>query len=87
MSQTAQNDHCPQRLMEQISASVQQLARELHGALSIGDRDWHRLKSDRHHRAAEQLAAALQILLLQGAEGDQAVLELLQSAERGDQYR
>ena len=68
--------------MEQASATVQQLARDLHNALSIGDRDWHRLKGDRHRRAAEQLAAALQQLLLQGPRGDEDVLDLLQSAQR-----
>jgi len=35
----------------------------LHRELSITDRDWHALKSQRSRRAAEQLAAALVQLL------------------------
>ena len=41
----------------------QEAARELHGRLRIGDRDWHALKSQPQRRAAEQLAAALVQLL------------------------
>jgi len=45
----------------------------LHRQLSISDRDWHALKSQRSRRAAEQLAAAL-VQLLSGdnpaAKGD-----------------
>jgi hypothetical protein len=44
-----------------------QAAVALHQQLSIGDRDWHALKSQRSRRAAEQLAAALVQLL----SGDQ----------------
>ena len=68
--------------MEQVSTSALQHAQELHRSLSISDRDWHRLKADRHRRAAEQLSAALQLLLQQGADADGAVLELLDSAGR-----
>lgn len=39
------------------------LAQQLHRALSIDDRQWHRLKAQRPRRAAEQLAAALVQLL------------------------
>lgn len=39
------------------------LAQQLHRSLSIGERDWHALKSQRPRRAAEQLAAALVQLL------------------------
>ncbi len=39
------------------------LAQELHRSLSISERDWHALKSQRPRRAAEQLAAALVQLL------------------------
>lgn len=38
-------------------------AEELHRLLTIGDRDWHALKSQRSRRAAEQLASALVQLL------------------------
>jgi hypothetical protein len=41
------------------------LAEELQRQLVIGDRDWHALKRQRPRRAAEQLAAAL-VLLLSG---------------------
>lgn len=39
------------------------LAQQLHRSLSISERDWHALKSQRPRRAAEQLAAALVQLL------------------------
>jgi hypothetical protein len=39
------------------------LAQQLQRSLSIDDRQWHRLKSQRSRRAAEQLAAALVQLL------------------------
>ncbi len=39
------------------------LARELQRSLSIDDKDWHRVKTQRPRRAAEQLAAALVQLL------------------------
>ncbi len=39
------------------------LAVELQRRLSIGDRDWHALKGQRARRGAEQLAAALVLLL------------------------
>lgn len=39
------------------------LAQQLHRSLSISERDWHALKSQRPRRAAEQLAAALVLLL------------------------
>jgi hypothetical protein len=42
---------------------AQALAVELQRQLSIGDRDWHALKGQRPRRAAEQLAAALVLLL------------------------
>ena len=35
--------------------------------LALGDRDWHALKGQRSRRAAEQLAAAL-VLLLSGGQ-------------------
>jgi hypothetical protein len=40
------------------------LAESLQRRLSIGDRDWHALKTQRPRRAAEQLAAALVQLLV-----------------------
>jgi hypothetical protein len=76
------NDHPLSKAMEQVSATALEQAMELHRSLSISDRDWHRLKADRHRRAAEQLSAALQLLLLQGANGDADVLALLDSAGR-----
>ncbi|MFM7171256.1 MAG: DUF6439 family protein [Cyanobium sp.] len=39
------------------------LAQQLQRSLTIDDRQWHRLKSQRSRRAAEQLAAALVQLL------------------------
>ena len=39
------------------------LAQQLHRSLSISERDWHALKSQRPRRAAEQLSAALVQLL------------------------
>jgi len=42
-------------------------AEGLQRLLTIGDRDWHRLKGQRSRRAAEQLAAAL-VQLLAGDE-------------------
>lgn len=43
------------------------LAEQLQRHLAIGERDWHALKAQRSRRAAEQLAAAL-VLLLNGDE-------------------
>lgn len=43
--------------------SAIELAQALLTKLSIDDRDWHRLKSNRKARAAEQAAAALVFLL------------------------
>ncbi|MFM7311744.1 MAG: DUF6439 family protein [Cyanobium sp.] len=42
---------------------AQELARALHGQLQISDRQWHALKGQPQRRAAEQLAAALVVLL------------------------
>ncbi|MFM7652690.1 MAG: DUF6439 family protein [Vulcanococcus sp.] len=42
---------------------AQELARTLHGDLRIDERRWHALKAQPQRRAAEQLAAALVILL------------------------
>jgi hypothetical protein len=41
----------------------QEAARELHAGLRISERHWHALKSQPQRRAAEQLAAALVLLL------------------------
>jgi hypothetical protein len=38
-------------------------ARQLHQLLAIGDRQWHAFKGQPQRRAAEQLAAALALLL------------------------
>jgi hypothetical protein len=42
---------------------AQDLARTLHGQLRIDERQWHALKAQPQRRAAEQLAAALVLLL------------------------
>lgn len=47
---------------------------ELHSLLKIGDRDWHRLKSQSNRRAAELLAAALVQLTQEGSPEDVAAL-------------
>ena len=47
---------------------------ELHSLLKIGDRDWHRLKSQSRRRAAELLAAALVQLIQEGNPDDVAAL-------------
>lgn len=44
-------------------ASTLELAQALAARLSIGDRDWHRLKSNRKARAIEQSVVALVYLL------------------------
>lgn len=44
-------------------AEARDCAIRLHQLLSINDREWHALKSQRPRRAAEQLAAALVQLL------------------------
>ena len=53
------------------------LAQALLDALRIDDRHWHALKSNRRHRAAEQLAAALNQLL---HGHDEVALAQLQTA-------
>ncbi|MBM5796959.1 MAG: hypothetical protein FJ050_01780 [Cyanobacteria bacterium M_surface_7_m2_040] len=62
---------------------------QLQRQLSIGERDWHRLKAQRPRRAAEQLAAALVQLLSgdqpgapQSTPARQRALELVEHAER-----
>ena len=50
--------------------SAVEQAKALHQSLSIGDRDWHRLKSNADRRGAELLAAALTQLLQRGERGD-----------------
>lgn len=63
------------------------LAQQLHRSLSIGERDWHALKSQRPRRAAEQVAAALVQLLARdtptnsaAGEARQQTIELLEHA-------
>jgi hypothetical protein len=48
--------------------STLELAQILAERLSISDRDWHRLKSNRKARAIEQSAAALVYLLKENPE-------------------
>lgn len=47
--------------LQQFSAA--ELAQALMAKLTIADKDWHRLKSNRNARAREQAAAALVFLL------------------------
>ena len=68
--------------MEGLNDDQLQLAESLQRQLAINERDWHRLKSDRHRRAAEQLSAALLLLLRSGAQADGDVVALLESAQR-----
>jgi hypothetical protein len=49
-------------------------ARELHGLLSIPERQWHELKNQRERRAAEQLAAAMVQLLSDPSSGEAEAL-------------
>ena len=68
--------------MEGLKDDQLQLAENLQRQLAINERDWHRLKGDRHRRAAEQLSAALLLLLRSGAQADGDVVALLESAQR-----
>ena len=68
--------------MQGLSEDQVQLAETLQRHLAIKGRDWHRLKSDRHRRAAEQLSAALLLLLRNGSQADGDVLALVESAQR-----
>lgn len=45
-------------------------AKALHQSLTIGDREWHKLKSNADRRGAELLAAALTQLLQDGEKRD-----------------
>ena len=68
--------------MEGLSEDQLHLAETLQRQLAIKERDWHRLKSDRHRRAAEQLSAALLLLMRSGSQADGDVVALLESAQR-----
>ena len=68
--------------MEGLSEDQLHLAETLQRQLAISERDWHRVKTDRHRRAAEQLSAALLLLLRNGAQADGDVVALLESAQR-----
>ena len=68
--------------MEGLNEDQLHLAETLQRQLAISERDWHRLKTDRHRRAAEQLSAALLLLLRSGAQADGDVVALLESAQR-----
>ncbi len=59
------------------SATALELAQALADKLAIGDRDWHRLKSNRPARAQEQAIAALVFLLKQ--QPDEALPRLQQA--------
>ncbi|MGB1195188.1 MAG: DUF6439 family protein [Synechococcus sp.] len=49
---------------------VVEQAKALHQSLTIGDREWHKLKSNADRRGAELLAAALTQLLQDGEKRD-----------------
>lgn len=62
-----------------------ELAQHLHRSLSIEDREWHQVKTQRPRRAAEQLASAL-VQLLAGDDpkalgGNQARLDAIALVE------
>jgi Family of unknown function (DUF6439) len=57
--------------------STAELAQTLLARLSISDKDWHRLKSNRKARASEQVAAALVFLLKD--QPDEAIARLNQA--------
>ena len=57
-----------------------ELAEQLHRCLSLGDRDWHRFKTDANRRSAELMAAALSQLIQGGERHD--VEELTEQALR-----
>lgn len=59
------------------SATALELAQALAAKLAIGERDWHRLKSNRPARAQEQAAAALIYLLK--SQPEEALLRLQQA--------
>ncbi|WP_392349682.1 DUF6439 family protein [Parasynechococcus sp.] len=56
------------------SQDTTDLAGQLHHQLRIGDRDWHRLKTDRKRRAAELLSAALVNLIQDGSMDESQAL-------------
>ncbi len=58
--------------------STTELAQALASRLSITEKDWHRLKSNRQARAAEQAAAALVFLLKEQPE--EALLRFQQAS-------
>jgi hypothetical protein len=62
-------------LLDQLSPG--ELAQALLAKLAIGEKDWHRLKSNRNARATEQTAAAL-VFLLKG-QSEEALPRLQQA--------
>ncbi|MCY7392677.1 MAG: DUF6439 family protein [Leptolyngbyaceae cyanobacterium CAN_BIN12] len=56
-------DESQQDLPNPKDFSVEELAQALMTKLTITDKDWHRLKSNRKARASEQAIAALVFLL------------------------
>jgi hypothetical protein len=56
-------ERAPSSAKQQWPEQALDLAQQLHRNLSIAERDWHALKSQRPRRAAEQIAAALVHLL------------------------
>lgn len=56
------------------SPETADLSGQLHQQLRIGDRDWHRLKSNRKRRAAELLSAALVNLIQDGMTSESEAL-------------
>ena len=66
-SDLAAEPHLPPQAHRHWPEGSAALAEQLQRRLTIGDREWHALKAQRSRRAAEQLAAALVVLL----SGDQ----------------
>ena len=60
-----------------LNSAALPLARALLDALRINERQWHSLKGNHRHRAAEQMAAGLNQLL---HHQDQAAMASLQTA-------
>ena len=52
------------------SKETVQLAEKLHLNLSLSDKNWHKLKNNHAHRAAELLSAAIVQLLQKGEASD-----------------
>ena len=63
-----------------VSNEMKSLAKDLHSAVKIDAKEWHRLKSNSDRRAAETISAAL-ILLLEGGKKSEVNSLINQSAK------